>query len=230
MLSRTTLSITQENIEQIQLDTLSDYISPDSRDHFFGKCGKEHYRLLSYLSTQFNHTNIVNIHTNEGYEALALSYNETNTVFSFGHTETLANTMLDERANIHYINEDIMNPQHRLKWRQVIQTAAFIFVDIEPHKGDAEYEFYTYLCDIGYRGFVIYDDIWYFKDMRNHFWYKIPESQRFDLTEVGHWSGTGVVNFNENIQFDKRDNSHWTLVTAYFNLTKCPDASPEICA
>lgn len=66
--------------------------------------------------------------------------------------------------------------------------------------------------------------------MRNHLWYRIPETQRYDFTEIGHWSGTGVVSFNPEITFNKRDNSNWTLVTAYFNLTKCPDASAEICA
>jgi len=226
----TIINTEPEEIQQINIASFTDYILPGSRDAFFGKCGKEHFRLLAYLSTQFHNTNIINIRTNGGYEALALSHNETNTVFSFGPTDQLANTTIEDRPNIHFITEDILDTQFQLKWRQTILSSAFIFVDIEPHNGTVEHDLYLYLSDIGYRGFVIYDDIWYFKSMRNQLWYKIPESQRFDLTEVGHWSGTGIVNFNENIQFDKRDNSHWTLVTAYFNLTKCPDASPEICA
>jgi hypothetical protein len=31
------------------------------------------------------------------------------------------------------------------------------------------------------------------------FWNKIPNNEKIDLTNVGHWSGTGVVCFN----FDK---------------------------
>ena len=78
--------------------------------------------------------------------------------------------------------------------------------------------------------------------MRDRFWYKTPYFNKFDLTELGHFSGTGILTFNNNIKFEvlsdtnesfqvnkKTDyNSNWTLVTAYFNLTKCKDASNEI--
>ena len=66
--------------------------------------------------------------------------------------------------------------------------------------------------------------------MRDNFWYQVPDSERYDLTEFGHWSGTGIISFNSDIEFDKYDNTDWTLVTAYFNLTKCSDASREIIA
>jgi hypothetical protein len=65
--------------------------------------------------------------------------------------------------------------------------------------------------------------------MRDNFWYKINDEYKYDLTDLGHWSGTGILTLNKNISFNKYDISNWTLVTAYFNLTKCPDASREIC-
>lgn len=202
----------------------------DTKNSFFAKCGKEHYRLLAYMSTLVNDSTIINVHTNGGYEALALSYNDSNTILSFDISDRITNRSLRERPNIRWITENLLDTNVREKWRRTILRAAFIFVDIEPHNGTDEYGLYRYLSEIGYGGFVIYDDIWYFKTMRNELWYRIPETQRYDLTEVGHWSGTGVVNFGSAVSFDKRDNSAWTLVTAYFNLTKCPDASAEICA
>ena len=52
------------------------------------------------------------------------------------------------------------------------------------------------------------------------------------MSIFGHWSGTGVFTFNTSSSlthlFPKNDISNWTLVTGYFNLTKCPDASKEI--
>jgi hypothetical protein len=77
-------------------------------------------------------------------------------------------------------------------------------------------------------GFVVCDDIWFFKEMRDNFWYKIPDQYKYDLSSFGHWSGTGIFTFNREIKFFKYDVSNWTLVTAYFNLTKCYDASKEI--
>jgi hypothetical protein len=225
-ISTTTDKIIQTNHEVFR--PFLEGIPEEMVNSFFADCGKEHFRILSYLSSLYNNSTIVNIHTNGGYEALALSYNETNTVFSFDVSDHITNHKIRNRPNIRFLDENILDPTTRNNWRNVIMGASFIFVDIEPHEGNAEYELYQYLTDIGYRGFVVFDDIWYFKTMRNNFWYKIPEHKRYDLTEVGHWSGCGVVSFNEEIRFDKRDNSNWTLVTAYFNLTKCPDASPEI--
>jgi len=64
--------------------------------------------------------------------------------------------------------------------------------------------------------------------MRDGFWYKIEDYYRYDLTEFGHENGTGVVTFNSRRLFPKYDLSNWTLVTAYFNLTKFFDATKEI--
>ena len=223
-----------ESISAIEYDRFLPFfqngIPTETINEFHAKPGKEHFRLLAYLSSLFRDSTIINIHTNGGYEALALSYESTNTVLSFGSMDRITNSAIRTRENIRFHTDDLTNPVVREQWRESFLQSAFIFVDIEPHDGEIEYGLYRYLSDIGYTGFVVYDDIWYFKSMRNNLWYKIPESQRYDLTEVGHWSGCGIVSFNDAITFDKRDNSNWTLVSAYFNLTKCPDASREICA
>lgn len=68
--------------------------------------------------------------------------------------------------------------------------------------------------------------------MRDNFWYKLPSECKLDVTSYGHFSGTALLSFNKEIQeqFNKLryDNDDWTLVTAYFNLAKCKDASAEI--
>jgi hypothetical protein len=90
---------------------------------------------------------------------------------------------------------------------------------------------YVWLQEIGYKGVAIWNGIWYLKDMRNNFWYNIPDSVRHDLTLVGHWTGTGVTTFGDcsnGIRFNGNDNSRWTLVTAYFDLTRFDDATREI--
>src|SRR5258708_4871841 len=91
-----------------------------------------------------------------------------------------------------------------------------------------EYDFYNVLKEWQYQGIVVCDDIWHFENMRNNFWYKIEDIYKYDITEYGHWSGTGIITFNTNIIIPKFTCDDWTLVTAYFNLTKCPDASDEI--
>jgi FkbM family methyltransferase len=198
-------------------------------DDFYKNPGNEHYKLLAYISTLFNNINIIEIGTHVGESAIALSYNENNTVYKFDIINKISEDKKSQN-NINYIIDDIMrNDESRNKWKDIILSSAFIFLDVDPHNGIMEYDFYLFLKENNYNGFVICDNIWYFKEMRDNFWYKIEDKFKFDISNLGHWSGTGIFTFNENIHFQKYDNSNWTLFTSYFNLTKCPDASEEIC-
>lgn len=200
----------------------------DGDPEFHGVLGKEHYKLLSYFSTLFNGATIIDIGTHRGSSALALSYNTTNTVYSFDIMDKVLNEKIRTRENIVFSMDNLFEAAGQEKWKETLLAAPFIFLDVDPHNGSMEIDFYNYLKSIDYPGFIICDDIWYFKEMRNNFWYKLPAVERYDLTHIGHWSGTGIFTFNRSITFPKHDNSAWTLVTAYFDLTKCPDASDDI--
>jgi hypothetical protein len=199
----------------------------DDCSEFHGPMGKEHYKLLSYLSMQFNGATIIDIGTHRGSSALALSYNPTNTVYTFDIMDKVVHTGIKARENIVFSMDNLFSDEGMIKWQEKILEAPFIFMDVDPHNGIMEIDMYALLKSIGYKGFVICDDIWYFKEMRNHFWYRVPFAERYDVTHLGHWSGTGIISFGDDT-FPKPDNSDWTLVTAYFDLTKCPDASDEI--
>ena len=195
---------------------------------FFDIPGREHYRLLAYLSTLYDNSIILDIGTHVGSAALALSYNKSNTIYSFDIIDKVTNIKIKEKDNIIFSFDNLFTKEGRNKWESIILKSSFIFLDVDPHNGYMEKDFYNYLQFINYQGFVICDDIWYFKEMRDNFWYTIPDKFKYDLTDLGHWSGTGIISFNKNNHFKKYDNSDWTLVTAYFNLTKCIDASTEI--
>ena len=220
-------NITKGVLDSLDYSVFNSYIDT-SDNEFYGKVGKEHYRLLSYLSTKFDNSVIFDIGTHRGSSALALSYNSKNTIYTFDIVDKVSNVSIKEKENIRFIYDNLFEEDGRKRWKDMLLKAPFIFLDVDPHNGTMEIEFYTYLNEIGYQGFVVCDDIWYFKEMRNNFWYKLPYENRYDLTDVGHWSGTGVFTFNDSIEFDKRDNSDWTLFSAYFNLTRCCDASDEI--
>ena len=195
---------------------------------FYGEIGREHYKLLSYLSTFYNGETIIDIGTHRGSSALALSYNPSNTIYTFDIHNKVENAGIKSRDNIVFSFDNLFEPAAQATWKARILSAPFIFLDVDPHNGSMEIEFYTWLKKIDYKGFVICDDIWYFKEMRDNFWYRVPAGERHDLTHLGHWSGTGIINFSNTTRFPFNDNSAWTLVTAYFDLTKCPDASEEI--
>jgi len=204
------------------------YLDRNIYSEIFGSVGKEHYKLLSYFSTLFNNSNILDIGTHTGCSALALAYNSTNTIYSFDIMDKVIPS-IKTIDNIKFCQDNLFDKDIFKKWSEIILSCPFIFLDVDPHNGVMEYDFFNLIKEINYQGFIICDDIWYFKEMRDNFWYKIENKFKYDLTDLGHWSGTGIITFNEDIIFNKFDISNWTLVTAYFNLTKCPDASKEIC-
>ncbi len=259
--------LSQSQIDSIDLAQFEGrFVSENDREEFLGLAGNQHYRLLAWLSTQFYGRDILDIGTHKGSSALALSYNVGNTVHTFDIDDRLAaEWKLTKWANrdIQFHKENLWDPAVRQQWRDRILGSAMIFMDIDPHDGPMELEFYRWLKAEDYKGLLVCDDIWYFKGMRDNFWYHIPEADKIDATLVGHWSGTGVVHFGNQVvevqekapsratdptgkswtrvagsftDLQSQDNHadlpqaslSWTTVTAYFNLTKRPDASQAI--
>lgn len=222
--------INKEQFGQIPFDDFyKDILSPHLEENkdFYRPCGREHYRLLAYLSKLFNNSSIIEIGTHHGKSAIALSYNSTNVIHTFDVTKQYI-PVVDTISNIHYHSDNLFDRETFISWLPTISSSPFIFVDLESHNGEMELQLIKLFEEFKYMGFVVWNGIWSFKEMRNNFWYNIYDKIRYDLTLVGHLSGTGVTTFNPNITFEKKDNSKWTLVTAYFDLTRFDDATREI--
>ena len=202
--------------------------------------GREHYRLLAYLTSNLTNATIIDIGTHKGWSALALSNPESNvTIHTFDIIDKLTtqeSTLLAQRGVKTHI-EDLWNPTIRENWKDTILASELIFLDVDPHNGKMEYDLYLWLQKNDYQGIIVCDDIWHFEHMRHNFWHKIPPHERMDLTPYGHWSGTGLICFHfENhtiesqmsLSSTSKQRQQWTFVTAYFNLTECSDASEPI--
>ena len=222
------MPITKEQLNSINFSSYKERFNETEINwsEFYNAQGIEHYKFLAYMSTLFNGRDIIDIGTHRGASALALSYNSENNVYSFDIERKYT---LPKVSNVHYSLENLWELPNRYKWEQKILGSAFIFLDIDPHDGVLEFEFYEWLKQNNYKGFVICDDIWYFKAMRDNFWYKIDSEHKLDVTELGHWSGTGIVRFVPTELWPTMPlANNWTVVTAYFDLTKMPDASQQI--
>lgn len=194
---------------------------------FSGAPGQQHYRLLGYVASQFRDRDIFDIGTHQGASALALSYEASNRVCSFD--VKAADRALPRRPNVAYHVCDLWSPERRAEWAPRLLASAFIFLDVDPHEGTRELELVQWLREQRYAGFVICDDVWYFKPMRDRFWHQVPTADKLDVTDVGHWSGTGVVRFAPSQLWPALATpENWTVVTAYFDLTREPDASQPI--
>lgn len=186
----------------------------------------EHHTFLTKIAKSYQNQTFIDIGTHIGASAYALSREPSNNVFSF---DIVHKCTLPILHNVEYSLDNLMTLEGRLKWKDTILSSAVIFLDIDPHEGTQEYEFYEWLRDNDYKGVLICDDIWHFEGMRKNFWYKIPSNYKIDKTDEGHISGTGIVRFHPSDRWPENpDVSNWTVVTGYFDLTRMPDASPSI--
>lgn len=154
-----------------------------------------HYKLLAYLSTKFNNVKLYDIGTRHGSSAVALSYNPTNTVYTFDVKD-----YLPYGYQLPGIFRIIENPIQNDYIPSLI-SASLIFVDIDPHAGIEELQLYTYLIDNKYKGILIFHDVcnpiypnlnktW--KELIYPRHQSIHESKNFDV---------GIVDFNNQMEF-----------------------------
>lgn len=148
--------------------------------------GKEHYKLLAWLSMQFNKVSLSEVGTLDGCGALALSYNPKNKVSTYDVR------FYDDRANFPK-NVTLKLVDEQYNFVDEVVKSPVIFYDTM-HDGVLEREFVAELEKRGYKGIVVFDDIYLFDCMKS-FWNDVKQRKE-DWTDIGHWSGTGVVFFD----------------------------------
>jgi hypothetical protein len=172
---------------------------------FWEHAGKQHYQLLAFFSLLYNNADIIDIGTHVGSSALALSYNPTNRIHTFDIADKITGTDFEknsyrERQNITYYFENLFDASIRKKFERLIKNSKIIMVDADPHDGNTEIQFYRLLRDMKYKGIVIWDDVLFYNQYPGmcQFWQQTVENDyKFDLTSLGHFSGTGLVIFSE---------------------------------
>jgi predicted nicotinamide N-methyase len=158
-------------------------------NYFIAKSGLEHYRLLSHISSLVSNEKILDIGTNRGYSALALSSNSNNQVVSYdlvrydNITKVINSNLL---KNVEFKIGDFLDSEN-------IHESKIIFLDTL-HDGVFEYKVICYLKRNNWNGLLIMDDIHAFKEL-NVIWNNTT-LEKYDLTRIGHASGTGLIVFN----------------------------------
>ena len=182
------LQITRSAVGQINLSEVSPYIvEKQDLDYFMDLNFKEHYRLIAYLSTRFDNTCIFDIGTNKGYSALALSYNSSNQIISYDIENLRRLNGQPESNRIEFLIGDVLEDERLL-------SAPLIMLDTD-HDGTFENQFYQFLKSNQYNGFLFLDDI-HLNNAMIRFWNSITEP-KVDLTDIGHFSGSGLVDFSK---------------------------------
>jgi hypothetical protein len=192
---------------KIESCDISSYVTNITReDHkriFIEPPGKNHYKLLAYLSLLINDKTIIELGTHHGTSSLALSINKTNTIITYDIADRYGIVPQPDNVKRRIGNIFSLNEQDSML------SASIIFLDTA-HEGDFEWQVYTYLRDNNYNGILLLDDI-HWNDAMQNFWNKI-DTLKYDITDIGHGecpaglmnytvAGTGLVDFSGKVLF-----------------------------
>jgi predicted O-methyltransferase YrrM len=149
--------------------------------------GNQHYRLLAHISNSLPDGAIVfEIGTRWCVSAVALSRNPNINVVTCDIEKQFDMTL---PSNVEFILGDgfevLENYIH----------ANVIFMDVDPHDGIQERKMIKKLSELNFKGILVLDDIHLNKEM-NDVWNEI-DLDKFDATQIGHYSGTGIVFFGD---------------------------------
>lgn len=186
------MKIIYNDVNKTDLSSLVSLITREiHKSQIIGNAGKEHYKLLGYMSLQCNNAKIVELGTHNGTSSTAMSINATNHIRTYDVVDIYS--IKKQPDNVTRIIGNIfnINEQHHLL------EADFIFLDTA-HLGDFEMQVYKYLLDNQYKGFIIYDDI-HFNSPMKKFWQSVSDNLKIDISSIGH-TGTGIIDFDNNIE------------------------------
>lgn len=179
--------ITKPTIEEVNAIDLSpwyDLITTNNENYLAQPAGVEHYKLLGWLSNQFDDTTIVEIGTLSGFGTIALSMNQSNKVITFDIRDYQWKNKVPENAERKIVYDGYMDE---------VMLSPIVFYDAA-HEGKEEQEFLDYLIEHNWKGVLVLDDIHLNKEMEK-FWSDITLPKE-DWTDLGHACGTGIVFFN----------------------------------
>jgi predicted O-methyltransferase YrrM len=163
-------------------------------EFIYSQAGEEHYKLLATISNSLSNAKIIDIGTYIGHNAVALAGDLSNTVYSFDIADSVY-SKCRKKQNVKYYVYDLLNEDNRNHNKDLILQSDIILVDLSPHDGIVEKDFYEWLKVNNYSGLIIWDDI-YLNDNMTAFWKGIPDENKIDLTDVGHITGSGITFFD----------------------------------
>ena len=190
------LTIRKSAIKDIDISSLIPRLNGDETQAFYyredpSKRTSE-YPLLKHISDQFENEIFLEFGCLRGGSALVLAMNRKNIVFTIDNA--LNYPLYDFTGlSIRHIVCNAIHITDNLEIIEKIPKAKLINIDIS-HDGNDERILLQILRDYKFRGIVVMDDLYYHTGFMKSLWESIPEPKQ-DLTEIGHFSGTGIVDF-----------------------------------
>ncbi len=196
------IKIIKDEVKKFNLNKFKDLTFEGSEEYLL-EAGHAPYKLYAYISEVIDNVVIVEVGTRFGGSALAFSYNDKNKIISYDIIDCGASKI--DRKNILFKIEDFTKDES-IDWGGV----DIIMIDVDPHDGIKEREFMTFLESVEWEGILILDDIlanWprivhgADPEAMNAWWNGLTY-EKYDISDVGHCSGTGLVNIGNKFKIE----------------------------
>jgi len=191
--------------------------------HMLNEAGKEHYSFMNYMSATYGDCrHFMDIGTRYAASALAVGSNLRSPVWTFDRANSIERAVAfrgkteeewkaqvrSAGVDLKFHNLDLLKVSDK-KLKKYLGTW-FVFLDTF-HKPDTvpfEREFFQRIIDIGFKGILGLDDIYLNEEMKK-WWKEVQDGaekggyKTYDITDVGHFSGTGLVDFSGKVRIKK---------------------------
>lgn len=157
--------------------------------------GQCEYALYAVIANLFEDTTILEIGTGGGGSTFAFATNKTNKVITYDLQRRAE--WLRQEPNVDVRIGDFM--QDEIDYDKI----SLIMIDVDPHDAIQEPVMLDFLEKKGFRGLLLLDDIGPDWPAMNSWWNGLTH-EKFDLTDVGHFSGTGLLNFGNRFELEVR--------------------------
>jgi len=165
----------------------------------------EHYKLLAALVKTIKPKLVIEVGTALGHSALALKKflpNDSKLItFDIFEWDSLKGTLLNKNdfsdGNLVQEIGDLAQDKTFDKYKELISEADFIFIDA-PKDIAFERELLKKMDTIQFKNnpIIMFDDIRLWNMLK--IWREIKKP-KLDLTSFGHWSGTGLIDWNSDL-------------------------------
>ena len=208
------------NFANDPLENIKGFTTKEYEGFMMAPAGREHYALLNFLSQKFGDCrHITDSGTRYVSSALAMASNLRTPVWTFdlptskervhafrGKTEDdWQNELHQVGANVTFYNVDLMKASDE-DFKKYLNTW-FVMLDTHhrPYTVPFEREFFTRVLNSGYKGLMLLDDVNEHDEMRR-WWKEVQDGAAaggykvYLFTPIGHWSGTGFVDFSGKLK------------------------------
>lgn len=199
MPTKASICLSFDKVQSIDLSVSADYIkwNPQHTTFLLEEAGKEPYKLLAYISKQLPPgSQVSDIGTLYGCSALAFASNPHVQVNTFDVQSDIP--IINGVKSVLYLPNVKMTVVSAQAILPKLAYSDIISLDINTIDGNEEIKIIKKLIEYGFKGVLILDDIFLSPVMEN-VWRSVPSHlKKIDVTQLGHWSGTGLVIYDES--------------------------------